>query len=218
MKLSDRKTKELHGAPWNPESRVREKAGHMMRLLESIKKFGILDPIKILPDGTILDGHRRHAVARELQLPVVPVLLYDETEIRAEDVYGQVNYAVRQLEGVEHVEIYLANGPVPNPSQLKVIREIEGRFGRSLLGRMADGKIGTRAYLVARRFIDYSDLEDVDDSQLRRVLLWAIETQCARRLEEAMREQIEAKRLWKYINAGKAFNLAKTWILEESEI
>ncbi len=42
-------------------------------LIESIKEHGILDPLVILPDGTLLGGHRRLAAAHQLEMTTVPV-------------------------------------------------------------------------------------------------------------------------------------------------
>ena len=42
-------------------------------LVESIRENGILDPVAIQPDGTLLGGHRRLAAAAKLGLKTVPV-------------------------------------------------------------------------------------------------------------------------------------------------
>ncbi len=216
MKLQELAVSTLSAASWNPKSRTRIDTGHMKRLVESVRKFGIVVPVIALEDGTIIDGHRRVMAAKELDLLTVPVLVHEPNGLTPHDVYGQVNYAVRPLEGVEHIEVYLDGGPVPNPSQLKIIEEIEGRFGRKTLKRMAKAGVGPRVFSVSRSFISYSELEDDDDAALRTALMWAIETGAGRRLEEAMREGIDAPRLWGFINANKPFTLSKTWTLNEA--
>jgi len=53
-------------------------------LKRSIATNGIRDPLKILPDGTILAGHQRYRIARELGIQQVPVAIYDVSPEEAE--------------------------------------------------------------------------------------------------------------------------------------
>ncbi|AEJ43693.1 ParB domain protein nuclease [Alicyclobacillus acidocaldarius subsp. acidocaldarius Tc-4-1] len=53
-------------------------------LKRSIEVHGIRDPLKILPDGTILAGHQRYRIARELGIEQVPVAIYDVSPEEAE--------------------------------------------------------------------------------------------------------------------------------------
>ncbi|AEJ43694.1 ParB domain protein nuclease [Alicyclobacillus acidocaldarius subsp. acidocaldarius Tc-4-1] len=53
-------------------------------LRRSIEAHGIRDPLKVLPDGTIIAGHQRWRVAKELGLERVPVVIYDISEQEAE--------------------------------------------------------------------------------------------------------------------------------------
>ncbi|AEJ44343.1 ParB/RepB/Spo0J family partition protein [Alicyclobacillus acidocaldarius] len=53
-------------------------------LKRSIATHGIRDPLKILPDGTIIAGHQRFRIARELGIEQVPVVIYDVSQVEAE--------------------------------------------------------------------------------------------------------------------------------------
>jgi len=53
-------------------------------LKRSIEVHGIRDPLKILPDGTILAGHQRYRIAKELGIKQVPVAIYDVSPEEAE--------------------------------------------------------------------------------------------------------------------------------------
>ncbi|WP_206830352.1 ParB N-terminal domain-containing protein [Alicyclobacillus fructus] len=53
-------------------------------LKRSIEVHGIRDPLKILPDGTILAGHQRYRIAKELGIEQVPVAIYDVSPEEAE--------------------------------------------------------------------------------------------------------------------------------------
>ena len=46
-------------------------------LLDSIRKDGILTPLRISKNNEIISGHRRHAVAKDLELDYIPVIVSD---------------------------------------------------------------------------------------------------------------------------------------------
>lgn len=53
-------------------------------LKRSIETHGIRDPLKILPDGTVIAGHQRLRIAKELGMEQVPVVIYDVDPLEAE--------------------------------------------------------------------------------------------------------------------------------------
>jgi ParB family chromosome partitioning protein len=50
----------------------------------SIEINGIRDPLKVLPDYTIIAGHQRFKIAQELELTQVPVVIMDIDQKEAE--------------------------------------------------------------------------------------------------------------------------------------
>jgi ParB-like chromosome segregation protein Spo0J len=66
--------------------------------VESIREYGILDPLRILPDGRLLSGHRRRQAAIIVGLATVPVLVYVGPEMSAEEQELQVIESNRQRE------------------------------------------------------------------------------------------------------------------------
>jgi len=81
--------------------------------IQSIADFGILTPLLILPDGTILSGHRRWRAARELGLAAVPVEISEltdpldieqaiiESNRQREKTFSQ---KMREAEAIERIE------------------------------------------------------------------------------------------------------------------
>lgn len=55
-----------------------EESDQFEGILASIRQHGIWEPLVIRPDGTILSGHLRFAVARKLKLKTVPVRVVTE--------------------------------------------------------------------------------------------------------------------------------------------
>jgi len=61
------------------------------KLEKSIKTYGILSPIVIQPDGTIIDGFHRWKVANEQGIAKVPVVVLDVDDIEAMLVHIDLN-------------------------------------------------------------------------------------------------------------------------------
>jgi len=61
----------------HPENKVIYEERSDEELMESIKKNGILQPLIVHSDYTIVSGHRRWKVALKLNMPKVPVIILD---------------------------------------------------------------------------------------------------------------------------------------------
>lgn len=73
-------TSAIEPSPLNDElyDPVDESDSSFLALVQSIREFGILEPIVVSGDGYILSGHRRHAAARYLELNRIPVRIRHE--------------------------------------------------------------------------------------------------------------------------------------------
>ena len=58
-------------------NRIRKDLGNIEPLAQSIADYGLLNPITIEPDGTLLSGQRRLAACKQLGLEVVPVCVVE---------------------------------------------------------------------------------------------------------------------------------------------
>lgn len=56
---------------------MEETSAQFLQLLVSVKEHGVLQPVQIRPDGTILSGHRRLKVAQSLELEKLPCIIVE---------------------------------------------------------------------------------------------------------------------------------------------
>ena len=77
--IQQRSTTSLRPHPQNQTlyEKVDPSSAAFTQLMESIKTNGILQPLVIRPDGTILSGHRRHQAATKLGIESVPVTIVE---------------------------------------------------------------------------------------------------------------------------------------------
>jgi hypothetical protein len=80
------------------------------QLLASLRKNGLLRPVEILSDGTILDGHQRVLAAKQLGWETIQCLVCREVEAKGEDACKQyfieANLHRRQLTPLQTVRCY----------------------------------------------------------------------------------------------------------------
>ena len=71
-----------------PSERNVKQHGEEVAMIEaSIRRFGFNDPIGILPDGTIVEGHGRLIAAKNMGLEEVPVIVLEGFSERDADLY-----------------------------------------------------------------------------------------------------------------------------------
>ena len=71
-----------------PYANNAKRHGNEVALIEaSIQRFGFNDPIGVLPDGTVVEGHGRLMAAKALGLEEVPVLVLEGFTAQQADLY-----------------------------------------------------------------------------------------------------------------------------------
>jgi ParB/RepB/Spo0J family partition protein len=92
----------LKPADWFKPMRGNRELGDLTWLKESIKQFSVLQPVGALPDGSLLFGHRRTAVCKELGI-LVPTRIFTDSLGAEEELLlsAQENQQRSQLTGYE---------------------------------------------------------------------------------------------------------------------
>ena len=101
--------------PKNKEYFSSPDAGEYEAVKQSIATHGIRDPIKILPDYTVVAGHVRLAIARELGIERVPVQVWD---VSGEDA--------EYLLVADNEERRVCRDPVKKAKRAKFLKEYWG--------------------------------------------------------------------------------------------
>lgn len=80
-----RKTSELRQHPVSLE--IYGETEDVSDIVPSIREHGIITPLTIKPDGTILSGHRRYRAACEIGLEEVPCVVVDIQTLEEEEIF-----------------------------------------------------------------------------------------------------------------------------------
>lgn len=77
LKTEKRKLTELRAAEYNPRKTLTPEDSEYQKIKKSIEEFGYVDPIIINEDGTIIGGHQRTTVLKDLGYEEVDVVVVD---------------------------------------------------------------------------------------------------------------------------------------------
>ncbi|AEJ44331.1 ParB N-terminal domain-containing protein [Alicyclobacillus acidocaldarius] len=137
----------LRPHPKNAEYYVDLTGEKYEELKRSIEVHGIRDPLKILPDGTILAGHQRYRIAKELGIEQVPVAIYDVSPEEAEYLLIADNEERRGED----------NDPMRKARRAKFLAEYWG-IRRGGARRVVSGGEGAKG-----QFVPLKSIEDVGE-------------------------------------------------------
>lgn len=145
-KVSDRKILEIPtdtivAAAYNPKDRT--KYGAKLRALaETIKKYGVVQPIIITSERDLVDGHRRLAAAKMAGLKFIDCIILPSS-VDKDEVFGDLNTSSEKIGGKGWIAAYrygLRKLPAQEMARCQALHKMLGDYGMDVL---IANKIGT---------------------------------------------------------------------------
>ena len=178
IKVQMVRVQDLKPAPWEPQERLTERAIRDIR--RDIAQAGIMQPVLVRPDMTIIDGHRRVECAKQLGLDMIPVII-SEREPKA--AFAAVNETMRKVNSSEGWSMYMKGG-TPPAGVLRAIREIEVIGGGELLRAIYEAHLSPSVLKVAVQGGLYCGFRE-DREMMEKTLHWLIKHRMQRNLRYA---------------------------------
>lgn len=123
---------ELKTSPIQPPNRIQHHS--IAGLKNSIKDHGILQPILVAKDFTIIDGHRRVACAIDLGIKSVPCIFSD---LDYQTGFIETNSFTRKISTQDDLFVYLTGGKMTGRSKKNIVI-LESIIGRDGLEKMVE--------------------------------------------------------------------------------
>lgn len=198
MQIKRMKVSELKGASYNPKSRSSPKAVHLRRLEKSIEKVGLIYPIAVSPDGTVIDGHRRLQAVKNLGWEEIPVIVVkcDEPDL----VFAEVNAASSRLSGSQNLQVFMKNPAAVTDRMRGQFDRYQEAFGRTVLVRLSKEGMSVRIITLALRACKY--MENDSPAFAKKTVLWMVKHRNARVVESFLQLQQPPKSLYGAIVRG----------------
>ena len=187
------KIKDISPHPKNP----RKDLGDLTELTDSIRTFGVLQNLTVVPDGTdkyvCLFGHRRLAAAKKAGLKTLPCVI-------AEDMDEKTQVSIMLLENMQRSDLTVQEEAQGMQMMLDLgdtkdeIAEKTGFSKATIDRRLKLKKLDRQKLIEADKrggtLFDYMELYKIEDPEARNELLESIGTQNFKNdLEKALNKQ-----------------------------
>jgi len=124
--------------PKNPVIRTDETHMGFKSLVTNIRKNGLLAPIIVATNGTVIDGNRRLTALRHLGVKEAPVVMHNSTSNKVfDELFVACNEDTMSINACQELERYL-NGAKVKLSTYGAIKKIEEVGGRKTLRQIVN--------------------------------------------------------------------------------
>ena len=194
--------------PLNPVIRTDDTHSGFKSLVSNIRKNGLLVPIIVANDGTVIDGNRRLTALTILGVKKVPVVMHNSTSHKNFDnLFVACNEDTMIINACQELERYL-NGAKVKATTYYNIKKVEEIGGRRVLRQIVNVNKSPITFSIAlAQLRNYTDR--TDKKFLKKALHWMLTIGSAYRLKSAISEFIPVPRLVKAIE--NATPLVSKW-------
>lgn len=194
---------DLKPALHNPKSRTDFKAVRLRQLRANIEEIGLIYPIAVGKDMTIIEGHRRWDCCKSLGWDEVPVLIIANENANA--VYAGVNANSETMDGCQVLQVWLKEPEAVSRTANKNITRLQEIFGRQMLNRLVKEKMSYRIFDTAIRISRYT--EDSSKEFLMQAADWLLENRNNRLAKQYITLKQSPKVLWNMVRNNKPLTL-----------
>ena len=187
--------------PLNPVIRTDDTHQGFKALVTNIRKNGLLTPIIVANNGTVIDGNRRLTALNILGVKKAPVVMHNSTSHKVfDDLFVACNENNMAINCCQELERYL-NGAKVRATTLYAIQKVQEVGGKRALRQLVNvGKSPITFHIALGQIRTYTGRTDREF--LRKALRWMLTVGSAYRLKAAINELIPVPRLMKAIETG----------------
>ena len=180
--------------PLNPVIRTDDTHHGFKALVTNIRKNGLLTPIIVASNGTVIDGNRRLTALKILGVKKAPVVMHNSTSHKVfDDLFVACNEDTMPINACQELERYL-NGAKVKSSTYTAIKRVEEIGGRKTLRQIVNlNKSPVTFSIGIGQVRTYTGREDT--VFLRQALKWMLHTGSAYRLKAAINELTPVPRI-----------------------
>jgi len=187
--------------PKNPVIRTDETHLGFKSLVANIRKNGLLTPIIVASNGTVIDGNRRLKALNIIGVKKAPVVMHNSTsDKRFDDLFVSCNEDSMPINACQELERYL-NGAKVKATTLHAIEKVREVGGIKVLRQIVNVGKSPITFSIALSMIRcYTGI--VDKRFLNKALKWMLTVGSAYRLKASIGDFIPVPRLVNAIESG----------------
>ena len=187
--------------PKNPVIRTDQTHQGFKSLAANIRKNGLLTPIIVASNGTVIDGNRRLTALRYLGVKEAPVVMHNSTSHKVfDELFVACNEDTMSINACQELERYL-NGAKVKATTLHAIEKVKEVGGVRVLRQIVNVGKSPITFSIALSMIrTYTGI--TDKVFLRKALKWMLTVGSAYRLKASIADYIPVPRLVNAIETG----------------
>jgi len=187
--------------PKNPVIRTDETHLGLKSLVANIRKNGLLTPIIVASNGTVIDGNRRLTALNMIGVKKAPVVMHNSTSNKHfDDLFVSCNEDSMPINACQELERYL-NGAKVKATTLHAIEKVKEVGGVRVLRQIVNVGKSPITFSIALSMIRvYTGI--VDKRFLNKALKWMLTVGSAYRLKASIGDFIPIPRLVNAIESG----------------
>lgn len=201
MTLKSMKLNDIKYNPKNPLIRTDVTDIKFKALKSNIRNNGLLCPIIVSSNGTIIDGNRRVTALKELGVTKVSTIVHNSTSDKQfDDMFVHCNEDTMPINACQELERYL-NGAKVKATTLHSIEKIRKVGGIRALRQIVNVSKSPITFSIALSVLrNYTGI--TDKVFLRKSLVWMLTVGSAYRLKASIADYIPVPRLVNAIETG----------------
>jgi len=203
-KLTAVNVNSLSHAKHNPPTR--SMLANIKPLMHSMEFRGLVNPIIIDLNHTIIDGHRRVACAVLLGWEFIDAILVKDVD--ANSLFGELNTTSRKLAGSDALYVWLEEPLAVIPKQRAKFKAMCDVLGRPRVRKMCNLGYSYNLFSLACRLASYCNTNDVQV-----IVDWLLDFPSTINVRKAMQSHMSPASILRCINNGKELKVQHT-ILE----
>lgn len=190
MKLVNLKVDKIKPSPFNPPVRTDRTNSKYKALRRSIKRVGILVPLSVTNDYTLIDGNRRLEIAKELNMEKVPTIVNSsESMARFDEYFVEANENTMPMSSAQELYRYLKGAKISNSTRRSIehLKEIGGI--RVLKQILKTGKSPVTFHIAVNQYKNYAKAYN-NPSELQHVMYWMLNVGSPYKLKKAIGDYV----------------------------
>ena len=186
MKLVNLKVDEIKPSPFNPPVRTDHTNLKYKALRRSVRRVGILVPLSVTNDYTLIDGNRRLEIAKELNMKEVPTIVNgSESMARFDEYFVEANENTMPMTSAQELYRYMKGARISRSTK-RAIEHLKEIGGITLLKDiLKTGKSPVTFHIAVNQYKNYAK-DHNNPSELQQVMYWMLKVGSPYKLKSAI--------------------------------
>lgn len=193
----------IKATPYNPPRRTTREA--VSSLMASMDDVGLIYPVLVSSDYTVIEGNRRLAAAKFLKWKTIDIFKLDVAGADADRIYASINLVGKRMSGNDLICVWLQNQNAVSANMKGRIQRASDEVTLDLVKKLAKLGYSLRPVTLAREVCRYTDM---GPGCYKQVVEYILDNDGVMgRLRQAMTEEVAPATIRRAIEGGKALKL-----------